>query len=166
VLPALIARARLGPDGLARRRRALDAPGLPDRPFRSSHDIAALRCSPHYRTMITTAWKLGGGKLAPARTPLCKWAHTLGHGGHFLTKSRRYSVTFGQLRRARTEHRRQQRHPNGEHDPWGRPVDETTVLILPTWTYDGRGYATTAGTELALASAARAREHARAGCAA
>jgi hypothetical protein len=51
--------------------------------------------------MITTAWELGGGgKLSPARTRLCKWAHTLGHGGHFLTKSRRYSVTFGQLRRA------------------------------------------------------------------
>ena len=30
----------------------------------------------------------------------------LGYGGHFLTKSRRYSVTFGQLRAARTDHRR------------------------------------------------------------
>jgi hypothetical protein len=57
----------------------------------------------------------------------------LGYGGHFLTKSRRYSVSFGQLRRARTEHRRQQRHPNGEHDPWGRPLDDTTVLILENW---------------------------------
>ena len=108
--------------------------------------------------MITTAWELGGGKLTPARSRPCKWAHMLGYGGHFLTKSRRYSVTLGQLRPARTEHRRQQRHPHGEHDPWGRPLDETTVLILPTWTYDGRGYTTTAGAELALASAARARD--------
>ena len=83
----------------------------------------------------------------------------LGYCGQFLTKSRRYSVTLGQLRRARTEHRRQQRHPHGEHDPWGRPLDETTVLVLPTWTYHGRGYTTTAGTELALASSARARDH-------
>ena len=59
----------------------------------------------------------------------------LGYGGHFLTKSRRYSVTFGQLRAARTEHRRAQRHPDGERDPWGRPLDETVVLILATWTY-------------------------------
>jgi hypothetical protein len=142
--------------------KALDASGLPGRPLRSSQDIASLRCSRHYQAMITTAWELGGGKLTPARTRLCKWAHTLGHGGHFLTKSRRYSVTFGQLRRARTEHRKRQRHPNGERDPWGRPLDETTVLILPTWTYHGRGYGTDAGTELAVASAARAREHTRA----
>jgi hypothetical protein len=32
-------------------------------------------------------------------------------------------------------------------------------LILATWTYDGRGYTTTAGAELALASADRARAH-------
>ena len=84
----------------------------------------------------------------------------LGYGGHFLTKSRRYSVTFGQLRKARTDHRRQQNHPGGERDPWGRPVDETVVLILKTWTYAGTGYtAADAGAELALASATRAREH-------
>ena len=74
--------------------------------------------------MITTAWRLGGGQLTPGPTRLCKWAHMLGYGGHFLTKSRRYSTTFGILRRARTEHRRQQRHPGGERDPWGRPLDE------------------------------------------
>jgi hypothetical protein len=103
--------------------------------------------------------KLGGGKLAPARTRLCKWAHALGHGGHFLTKSRRYSVTFGQLRRARADHRKQQRHPAGERDPWGRPIDETTVLIIENWAYNGTGYATALAAELALASAARARDH-------
>src|SRR6516165_9089192 len=111
--------------------------------------------------MIATAWELGGGKLSPARTRLCKWAHMLGYGGHFLTKSRRYSVTFGQLRRARTEHRKQQRHPTGEHDPWGRPLDDTTVLILENWAYAGIGYATTPAAELALASAARARDYHR-----
>src|SRR5215467_11238610 len=142
--------------------KALDAPGLPGRPMRSSQDIVVLRCNRHYRQMIETAWKLGGGKLAPAPTRLCKWAHTLGHGGHFLTKSRRYSVTFGQLRRARTENRKRQRHPLGERDPWGRPIDETTVLIVGNWAYHGIGYATTPAAELALASAARARDHDRA----
>ena len=82
----------------------------------------------------------------------------LGYGGHFLTKSRRYSVTFGQLRAARTAHRRAQRHPGGERDPWGRPLDETTVLILSTWTYAGTGYtALSPGAELALTSADMAR---------
>jgi hypothetical protein len=109
--------------------------------------------------MITTAWKLGGGGIAPAPTKGCKWAHMLGYGGHLLTKSRRYSVTFGQLRAARSEHRRQQRHPDGERDPWGRPLDDTVVLILRTWTYAGTGYTADPAAELALASAARAREH-------
>jgi excisionase family DNA binding protein len=80
--------------------------------------------------MITTAWTLGGGGLAPVPTKGCRWAHMLGYGGHFLTKSRRYSITFGQLRNARAEHRRQQRQPEGERDPCGRPLDETIVLIL------------------------------------
>jgi hypothetical protein len=139
--------------------KALDAPGIPDRPLRSSLDITNLRCSRHYTQMITTAWELGGGKLAATRSRYCKWAHMLGYGGHFLTKSRRYSVTLGQLRQARTEHRRRQSHPAGEHDPWGRPLDEHVVLILSTWTYAGTGYTATPDAELALASAARARAH-------
>ena len=32
---------------------------------------------------------------------LARHAHRLGFGGHFLTKSRRYSTTFGALRDAR-----------------------------------------------------------------
>jgi hypothetical protein len=146
--------------------KALDAPGIPDRPVRTGLDLEALRCHAHYRRMITTAWRLGGGQLTPAPTRLCKWAHMLGYGGHFLTKSRRYSTTFGILRRARTEHRRQQRHPGGEHDPWGRPLDEHVVLVLHTWTYAGTGYTTAPGAELALASAAMARAHRQAATAA
>ena len=42
--------------------------------------------------------------------------------------------------------------------PWGRPLDETTVLILSTWTYAGTGYtALFPGAELALTSADVAR---------
>jgi hypothetical protein len=136
--------------------KTLTAPGVPDTRIRHAAEITALRCSSHYRAMITTAWQLGRHRHA-AR--LRAWAHMLGYGGHFLTKSRRYSVTFGQLRAARTEHRRAQRHPAGERDPWGRPLDETVVLILATWTYAGTGYSpATPGAELAAASAARARE--------
>jgi hypothetical protein len=141
--------------------KALDAPGIPDQPLRSALDIADLHCSRHHKQMIATAWELGGGQLAPASSRLCKWAHMLGYGGHFLTKSRRYSVTFGQLRRARADYRRQQRHPHGEHDPWGRPLDDTVVLVLKTWTYAGTGYLDSRGAEHAMSSAARAREHRR-----
>jgi replication initiator protein RepSA len=85
----------------------------------------------------------------------------LGYRGHFLTKSRRYSVTFTQLRQARITHRRQQRHPGGEKDPWGRDLDERTVLLAASWRYAGTGYTTSGERELALAAAAHAREHDR-----
>jgi replication initiator protein RepSA len=155
--------------------KSLDAPGLPDRPLRAARDLDGLRCHRHYRRMIETAWRLGGGiyipanlhgtayelgggRYVPARSRLCKWAHTLGHGGHFLTKSRRYSTTFTRLRRDRQDHRRAQRHPAGEHDPWGRPLDDTVVLVLHAWTYAGPGLAAiTPAAELALASADMAR---------
>ena len=137
--------------------KALHAPGVPDTRIRHASEITGLRCSSHYRAMITTAWQLGGNRHD---TRFRAWAHMLGYGGHFLTKSRRYSVTFGQLRAARTSYRRAQRHPDGERDPWGRPLDETVVLILTTWTYAGIGHNTaTPGAELATASAAYAREH-------
>ena len=138
--------------------KTLTAPGVPDQRLRHLADIEHLRCSAHYRRMITTAWQLGG-KRQTGDPRFRQWAHMLGYGGHFLTKSRRYSVTFGQLRTARTDHRRRRRHPGGERDPWGRPLDETDVLVLRTWTYAGTGYTATPDAELAVASAARAREH-------
>ena len=140
--------------------KTLTAPGLPDRPITTRLDLDGLRCTAHYRRMITAAWELGGGRLTAGRQPsrLCRWAHQLGHGGHFLTKSRRYSVTFGQLRRDRAEHRRAQRHPGGECDPWGRPMDDRVVLVVSTWTFAGIAAVLTPGAELALASADRARQ--------
>ena len=138
--------------------KTLSVPGLPDQRLRHLVDIEYLRCSAHYRRMITTVWQLGG-KRQTGDPWFRQWAHMLGYGGHFLTKSRRYSVTFGQLRAARVDHRREQNHPGGERDPWGRPVEETTVLVIKTWTYAGTGYTAAAEAELALASAARAREH-------
>ena len=64
--------------------------------------------------MITAAWQLGSTRH-DAR--FRAWAHMLGYGGHFLTKSRRYSVTFGQLRAARADHRRATRPPTPAATP-------------------------------------------------
>jgi hypothetical protein len=139
--------------------KTLHAPGVPDTRIRHASEIPVLRCSAHYRAMVTTAWDLGA-RQATGDPRFRQWAHMLGYGGHFLTKSRRYSVTFGQLRAARTSFRRAERHPGGERDPWGRPLDETVVLVLSTWTYAGTDHsATTPGAELALASADMARGH-------
>ena len=93
--------------------KTLTAPGLPSCRIRSDADIERLRCPAHYQRLITTAWQLG--------TRYRAWAHMLGYGGHFLTKSRRYSVTFGQLRAARTEHRRAAASPGRRPRRLGPP---------------------------------------------
>jgi hypothetical protein len=142
--------------------KTISAPGLPDRPVRSAADIAALGCSQHYKQLIATAWALGKDPAA-AVLGLNRWTHMLGYRGHFLTKSRRYSVTFTALRRARIDYRRAQRHPGGELDPWGRRLDDRVVLTVSTWEYAGTGHASTAERALALAAAARARERERIG---
>jgi hypothetical protein len=112
--------------------------------------------SRHHVRMTGTARQLGRDT---GDTRLCRAASALGWTGHIITKSRHYSVTFGQLRRARLEHRTRQRHPSGEHDPWGRPLDDRVVLVLNAFTYLGQDRNPLAGRALALASAARAREH-------
>jgi replication initiator protein RepSA len=53
----------------------------------------------HVAELVRACWELGG---RPSLTSLRlrKWAHMLGFGGHFSSKSRRYSTTLGALRRA------------------------------------------------------------------
>jgi hypothetical protein len=136
-----------------------DIPGLPDTRIRHRLEIDALRCAAHYKRLVATAWDLGA-RTSVGDLRLRLHAHQLGHGGHFLTKSRRYSVTFGYIRGERTASRKAERWPDGERDPWGRPLDDTVVLILKDWSYAGTGHSTaTAGAELALASADMARGH-------
>jgi hypothetical protein len=137
--------------------KAVDVPGLPGTRIRHASEIGALRCPAHHKRMVATAWDLGA--RASAGDPRLRlWAHQLGYGGHPLTKSRRYSVTFGYIRGERVTARRLERHPDGERDPWGRLLDERVVLVLANWSYAGTGYTPrTPAAELALASADRAR---------
>jgi hypothetical protein len=92
----------------------------------------------------------------------------LGFRGHFATKSRRYSVTLGALRRAR----RRAQALIAEHKADGRPLDlavleadlladdeDETTLVIGHWSYAGTGWATEGERVLAIAAAARAREH-------
>ncbi len=138
--------------------KTVSVPGLPDRPVRGSAAIASLRCGHHYKRLISVCWELGKHPDA-ASLGLNRWTHMLGYRGHFLTKSRRYSITFGQLRQARIAHRKAEHHPDGEKDPWGRDLDERTVLLIAGWQYVGTGHSNIAERQLALAAAARAREH-------
>ena len=88
----------------------------------------------------------------------------LGFGGHFLTKARHYTVTFGELRATRTTWRRHADqhtwtsgvHPH--HDRDQADTDEQTILVIGHLTYTGTGWHTTGDALLANTAAAIARE--------
>lgn len=97
--------------------------------------------------------------------------HMLGFRGHFSTKSRRYSITLGALRRARARWQTLA----AQSRRTGEPIDladldarllaedeDETTLVVGEWAYVGSGWQTAGDHALALAAAARAREHAQA----
>jgi len=115
----------------------------------------------HAERLIAACWTLG---TDPDYTRLRRWAHMLGFGGHFLTKARRYSVRFRDLRQARINYRRSQ-DTGPEHGPI-RTADHTgeeTVLIIGTYTYAGTGWRTTGDALLANTAADQARKRRQAG---
>ena len=73
--------------------KTLTVPGLPAQRLQHQADIEHLRCRDHQKRMITTAWQLGSRRQT-GDPRFRQWAHMLGYGGHFLTKSCRYSVTL------------------------------------------------------------------------
>ncbi|MGL5827642.1 MAG: replication initiator [Nocardioides sp.] len=97
---------------------------------------------------------------------LGKWAHMLGYRGHFSTKSRRYSVTLGKLRRARARYMRLlaagenlARLDVRELEARLLADEDETTITLGSWSLNGIGWPTHGDQALALAAAARAREH-------
>ena len=91
---------------------------------------------------------------------LRRWAHMLGFGGHFLTKARRYSVTFQLLRDTRIAYRRARRPGRPSAPALVRAADhhdEETTLIVGTLTFAGVGWHTTGDALLANTAAALAR---------
>ncbi len=108
----------------------------------------------HTRT-CNTATPTGGrqGDLDSGSNPyagLRRWAHVLGYGGHFLTKARRYSITFGLLRDTRTTYR--------------RTADDTTdTITVGALAFTGSGWLTNGDALLANTAAAQHRERQRVG---
>ena len=98
--------------------KTLSAPACPACGSAAKPTSTSSAAPPTTGAMITAAWQLGSTRHA-AR--FRAWAHMLGYGGHFLTKSRRYSVTFGQLRAARADHRRATRPRNPAATPGAGP---------------------------------------------
>jgi hypothetical protein len=115
----------------------------------------------HVTELVRACWELGGRpELEGLR--LRAWAHMLGFGGHWSTKSRRYSTTFTVLRRARVQFAKRRRAKDGVPlDAWGRAEDDQAVIVVASWVYVGSGYETEGERWLALSAAARAREQRR-----
>ena len=112
-----------------------------DRRIRVKRVIERAELSDHARRLMRSAWT-----LSP------HWAHSLGFRGHFLTKARRYSVTFAALRGVRAEYRAQA-------DPWLAQVRATAigdqVVIRRSFHYAGSGLSP---AERAVAASIRASE--------
>jgi hypothetical protein len=68
----------------------------------------------------------------PGLPDLGRWVHMLGFRGHFVTKSRRYSTTLGELRAARAAYRAHQDQSSND--------DDDTTAVLSVWQYVGSGY--------------------------
>jgi hypothetical protein len=121
-------------------------------------ELEGLDVPAHVAELVRACWELGG-RPSLAKLRLRAWAHMLGFGGHFSTKSRRYSSTLGALRRARVAYAIRRRRGDAlPLDAWGRPEDDQAVIVLASWSYLGRGYQTSGEAWLAASAAARARE--------
>jgi hypothetical protein len=122
---------------------------------RLSDDTVNLYADPdgtHTERLIEACWILG---RPGAWRRLRRWAHMLGFGGHFLTKSRRYSITFALLRNQRLVFRRSQ--SSGPETVAAQK--EPTTLVVNFLEFVGAGWQTPADAMLANTSAAMAREH-------
>ncbi|HEV2377572.1 MAG TPA: replication initiator [Streptosporangiaceae bacterium] len=123
----------------------------------------------HTQRLIHACWTLGEADgLMFGKThgwnSLRLWAHMLGFGGHFLTKARRYSVTFGALRAARIYYQRHQT-TGPEHDTTRITShgQDDTILVLGDLRYAGTGWKTTGDALLANTAADLARRRRQAG---
>ncbi len=118
--------------------KSTESTGVLDRRLKNSTEVAALRTSglsPHHRRLVECAWRLSR-REGLRDLGLRRCAHGLGFKGNALTKSRRYSTSFGVLRRTRFEHQRRQallRSPPQERVPGHE-------LVIGAWRYAGIGY--------------------------
>jgi hypothetical protein len=111
--------------------KSTDAAGALDRRLRGLEDLDIRGVTGHLRRMVETAWRLGERADLPRLRP---WAHTLGFGGHWLTKSRRYSVTFAYLRAERQAWRMARQSE--------RAGDPSEMATMGTWEWVGTGWQT------------------------
>jgi hypothetical protein len=133
---------------------------------RITRDTLYLHADPagsHTERLIDACWYLGHaqGRMRGKADygSLRRWAHMLGFGGHFLTKARRYSVTFGSLRQARITYRRhQETGPDYASPERQDELDEETTVVLASLSFAGTGWQTFGDALLANTAADLARQ--------
>ena len=113
----------------------------------------------HPGRLVDAAWTLG---RAEGYERLIRWAHMLGFGGQFFSKSKRYSTTFKALRKVRADWRRRIHRQDRIDTQLADQHDDDTTIVINTLTYVGSGWHTTGDALLANTSAAMARERRRA----
>ncbi|WP_344135815.1 replication initiator [Pedococcus bigeumensis] len=139
----------------------------------NSHLSRIQAVAAEFATLVEDEWVADRMLCALKELPyglLGKWHTALGFRGHFATKSRRYSVTLGALRRAR----RRAQVLIADPQRTGIPVDlasmeaqlladdeDETTLVVGSWSFVGTGWDTEGDVALARAAAARAREYAQ-----
>ncbi|TLQ43712.1 replication initiator [Streptomyces marianii] len=112
--------------------KGAESAGAVDGRIYRARDMVMLPVRAHVLCMIATCWWLGG--LPDFESlGLRRWAHMLGYGGHFSSKSRRYSTTLTALRRARAEHRAEQQRAS-------LGLADVPTVTVGQWRYAGRGY--------------------------
>jgi hypothetical protein len=120
--------------------KSADSIGALDHRLRGPADLNSRELPQHLGRLARTAWDLGG-RDELARLNLQRWAHDLGHRGHWLTKSRRWSTTFRALRAERQNWRLAQCRST-------QPASGTTERI-GDWSVVGFGWRTTGDACLA-----------------
>lgn len=113
-----------------------DAHGV-DRTIRHRWEIDLYARTEHTRTLMHTAWRLGGIREY-SNLNLRHWAHMLGFRGHNTTTSRHWSITRTRLGQERQDYRTAQvRQRQGA----GAPVPpEGPVEVDRDWWYVSTGY--------------------------
>jgi hypothetical protein len=108
----------------------------------------------HPGRLVDACWTLGTPEAGPEWERMRRWAHQLGYGGHFFTKSRRYTATFHVIRAARRTWVRRQADLQTE-------AAIAAEVVITSWSFAGIGWRTTGDALLAQTSAALARERRR-----
>src|SRR5215813_6789743 len=115
--------------------KAAECTGTLDRRVTSADRLADLPIREHSRRLIAECLRLS--KLPDLEgLRLAAWAHMLGFRGHFSTKSRTYSITFGALRADRAAYQREQAVAAGLMPD----LASDSMLVLTQWHFAGRGH--------------------------